>query len=416
MENSQYEINRLKALYDLNILDTPYSVNFDRITSIAQIILEVPICVISLVDINRQWFKSCKGLSAKETPRCVSFCSHAILQDSIFEIPDARMDDRFKNNSLVTGYPYIRFYAGRPINGTTDYRIGTLCIIDSKPRKLSMSDKKILNDLAEWVENEFHIIQVDKKLKEDINSKKELVAMMSHELKNTLSPILGFSEILQNSINSKEEQKQYLSIIQDSSLKLSNQINDIMDIFKMDLKSFLIQKQPTSIQQIITNTLSKLQMVLLDKKIVLKTDIQYKNEIICDKNRIEQVLYNLIINSVDYVDYETGVINLTVNLHNNLEDEFIVYPGHPFEKICSKNNLLFSIFDNGSGIPDNKIDELFTKFTKSVNKKDRKYGGSGLGLAICKGIIETHEGKIWYDKSYKKGACFHFTLPLQNKK
>ncbi len=111
------EEERIKSLHSLNILDTPPDEKFDRITRTAQIILDVPIALISLVDVNRQWFKSCTGLSATETPRSVSFCSHAILNEDVFVIEDAKKDSRFSDNSLVTGNPFIRFYAGKPIRG-----------------------------------------------------------------------------------------------------------------------------------------------------------------------------------------------------------------------------------------------------------------------------------------------------------
>lgn len=109
------EINRIQSLHDLNILDTPPEERFDRITKIAQIMFDVPIALVSLVDSNRQWFKSCAGLSVTETPRSVSFCSHAILNEDVMTVSDATQDERFANNPLVTGSPNIRFYAGKPI-------------------------------------------------------------------------------------------------------------------------------------------------------------------------------------------------------------------------------------------------------------------------------------------------------------
>ena len=114
----------------------------------------VSIALVSLVDEDRQWFKSRQGLEAPETGRDISFCGHAILGGDIFEIPDARADPRFADNPLVTGEPQIRFYAGAPLATSEGYRIGTLCLIDGQPRQLSEDERRSLRDLADAVEAE----------------------------------------------------------------------------------------------------------------------------------------------------------------------------------------------------------------------------------------------------------------------
>jgi diguanylate cyclase (GGDEF)-like protein len=126
----------------------------------AQRLFNVPIALVSLVDENRQWFKSCIGLTAKETSRDVSFCGHAILDDQIFIIPDTAEDERFADNSLVINEPHIRFYAGCPLRFTDGSRLGTLCIIDTKPRSLSNDDIETLKDLASTAERELAAIEL----------------------------------------------------------------------------------------------------------------------------------------------------------------------------------------------------------------------------------------------------------------
>ncbi len=122
-----YEPERLAALQRLNLLDTESESRFDRITRLAQRLFQVPIALVSLVDSDRQWFKSKQGLDACETGRDISFCGHAILGSGIFEIPDATQDTRFADNPLVTGAPDIRFYAGAPLQSADGFNIGTLC-------------------------------------------------------------------------------------------------------------------------------------------------------------------------------------------------------------------------------------------------------------------------------------------------
>ena len=148
------EAERLAALYALLILDTPPEQRFDKIVEFAASEFDVPIALISLIDSDRQWFKSGVGLDACETGRDVSFCGHAILRSDIMEIPDAAEDVRFADNPLVTGPPHIRFYAGAPLALPDGNTIGTLCLIDIRPRKLDEVELAILSTLRGLVMQE----------------------------------------------------------------------------------------------------------------------------------------------------------------------------------------------------------------------------------------------------------------------
>lgn len=159
-QNADNEQGRLETLRALNVLDTPSEARFDRLTRMAKRMFDVPIALVSLVDENRQWFKSCMGLPVLETPRNISFCGHAILGDGIFLIPDATRDERFADNPLVTGDPHIRFYAGCPLRAPNGDKLGTLCIIDCKPRQFTEEDLDTLRDLAGMVESELAALQL----------------------------------------------------------------------------------------------------------------------------------------------------------------------------------------------------------------------------------------------------------------
>ena len=146
------EAARQKALEASGLLDSGAEERFDRITRLARRLFEVPIALITLVDGQRQWFKSCQGLSVSETPRDISFCGHAILDEAGLVVENALADARFADNPLVTGPPHIRFYAGAPLHEAGGQRIGTLCIIDDKPRRFSEQDQLALRDLADTAE------------------------------------------------------------------------------------------------------------------------------------------------------------------------------------------------------------------------------------------------------------------------
>ena len=145
---------RLKTLLGLNLLDTPAEERFDKLVRVAQRLFDVPIVLISLIDSDRQWFKSAIGLDLDETPRSLSFCAHAILEDDAMIVQDTHLDSRFADNPYVTGQLDIRFYAGKPIRADNGQRIGTLCLIDNQPRQFSAEEIHLLADLAEMVENE----------------------------------------------------------------------------------------------------------------------------------------------------------------------------------------------------------------------------------------------------------------------
>lgn len=150
------EAQRLAALRALLILDTPPEERFDKVVAFAQAEFDVPVALISLVDGERQWFKANVGLPLCQTARDISFCGHAILQPDILLVPDALADPRFADNPLVTGAPHVRFYAGAPLINPSGHALGTLCLIDHRPRQLDTVELSILATLRDLVMQELY--------------------------------------------------------------------------------------------------------------------------------------------------------------------------------------------------------------------------------------------------------------------
>ena len=151
------EVKRLKVLWQYDVLDTVPEEVFDDLTDLAAHICEAPVAMISLVDENRQWFKAKVGTSTKETSRDISFCAHAILNDGLLVISDATKDPRFRDNPLVTGPQKIRYYAGAPLVSPDGHALGTLCVLDKKPRKLRSEHLEALRVLAHHVVSQLEL-------------------------------------------------------------------------------------------------------------------------------------------------------------------------------------------------------------------------------------------------------------------
>lgn len=184
------EQERLAALRALKILDTPPEERFDRVTRLAAKLFDVPIAYVAMIDSTRQWFKSKQGLMACQTPRDISFCGHAVLIDEALVIPDAKLDPRFADNPMVTGEPFVRFYAGQSLKTSDGKRVGTLCVVDRKPRAFGDRDRSILRELADMIEKELGLVDIIKLQSEFLSTKQKLIesqAALSREIAEAAS-------------------------------------------------------------------------------------------------------------------------------------------------------------------------------------------------------------------------------------
>jgi diguanylate cyclase (GGDEF)-like protein len=176
---------RLEALHGLGVFYTPAEERFDRITRLACRLLDAPIAMVTLVDATCQWFKSKRGTFGSEDSRTISFCAHAILQEGTMVVPNALLDPRFADNPLVLGEPFIRFYAGHPLKALDGSQVGTLCVLDRKPREIGPADLEALRDLAALVDNEIRMealsqAQLDLIRERDAIHRKAMLDSLTH--------------------------------------------------------------------------------------------------------------------------------------------------------------------------------------------------------------------------------------------
>ncbi len=245
--------------------------------------------------------------------------------------------------------------------------------------------------------------------------KTEFLSMISHELRTPLVPIKGYAEMLLKpqllgELNEKQV-KAILSIYRNAQ-KQESLVEDILTIYTFETGKIVLSKKEFMLSDLLINVINDLKPLLEEKKISIITEINTKigNTVYCDEKRIEQVLSNLIKNSIDFVPKSKGKITITIS---EKESQFTKktdnnYNGHS----NMSSNIVFTVKDNGKGIPDEKIDLLFKKFYKIDTTMTRKHGSTGLGLVICKDIVEAHGGTIWIDRNYTKGASILFTIPV----
>ncbi|MCT4580171.1 MAG: GAF domain-containing sensor histidine kinase [Flavobacteriales bacterium] len=387
---------RLDYLRSLNILDTLPESDYDNLTQIASQICGTPISLVSLVDDNRQWFKSKFGIEAEETPRDFAFCSHTINENApIFIVEDATKDVRFHDNPLVVGAPHVTFYAGVPLTDSNDLPIGTLCVIDKEPRHLTQYQKDSLIALAKQVVNLLILrrqnITLTKTLITLQQKNKELEnfsTIAAHDLKSPLVGITSVSKLLAESYHSQidADGQHMLNLLAQSSKKLANMIDSLLTYSRA---SAINQKKKKDI------TIDELKegitaLFKCHEKFELTFVTNEVKKLQINPTILNQIIVNLVSNAIKYNDKPITSIEIGI-------DE----SAHYYE---------FYVQDNGPGIMEKDLDKIFMMFETAATQD--KYGnqGNGIGLAIVKKLVERNGEKVRVSSKIGTGTKFSFNL------
>ncbi|TAE80713.1 MAG: sensor histidine kinase [Bacteroidetes bacterium] len=404
--NKINDAERIEALNAYHILDSEEESQFNEMAELASLICEAPISLISLLDDKRQWFKAKVGLGIKETPIELSFCRHAIMQEGVFIVEDAIKDERFHANELVLGGPFIRFYAGMPLQTPQGVGLGTLCVIDSKPRQLSDSQKwalKILsNQVVKLLELRKAMFVVEKTNHELLNKQQELeklikfknkvFSIISHDLRGPIGSISQVLGLLNNGMITSDE---FVEVVP----RLANQTNEARDVLN-NLLSWANSNKPETeplkkainLNEGLEEIRKSLEESALRKEVVLLLDTaELPNSIRIDKEGLTIVLRNLIKNSIKFCR----------------KGDEIRIGCEPKE-----GELLFYIKDTGVGFDETIGLKLFDEMQHVTTYGTANEKGTGIGLLICKNIVEKNGGKIWAESKAGQGANFYFTIPV----
>lgn len=389
------ENERLKNLDSYAILDTLPEVEYDDLTLIASQICETPISLISLVDEKRQWFKSHHGLGASETPRELAFCAHAITKpEDILIVPDAREDNRFHDNPLVTENPHVIFYTGVPLISSEGYPLGTLCVIDNKPKSLNQAQITALKSLSNQVvrllqlrKSAYQLKQLNQKLEIKNKELEQFACVAAHDIKSPLNSLSGVADLLLNnhSDNLNDEGKMLLELIDKSAIQLKELVNGILNYSKSD--KWLTEGNET------VHLLPMLKNItrLLDAKNEYSFIYPKEDEkLFINPIALEQIFINLISNGIKYNDKPNVIIEIGFAISND--------------------SYNFFVKDNGPGIPERNQEKIF-KIFEVLHGHDRDGNrGSGVGLATVKKLVEGLGGSVNLTSTINEGTSFSFSL------
>jgi signal transduction histidine kinase len=396
------EQERLAALRRYGILDTGAEADFDAITTLLSTICDTPIALISLVDKERQWFKSRVGLDAAETHRDLAFCAHAILQRDVMMVPDATLDQRFADNPLVLEDPKIRFYAGAPLITPDNQAIGTLCAIDMRPRTLNPNQMLALQTLSTHVVNLLELRlkleetrQLHQALEKVTAERNQLFANINHEMRTPLNAIVGFTKRLQKRIV-KDTVPDYvtdgLGMIANAAESLGTLVDDVLDLSKINAGKMQLQLEDFDPVQLVHHVLDTLSIRAEERGVTLHPMQQGRLPMLRgDARKITQILLNLLSNAVKFTP-----------------------SGKQVHVFCEYQNgqLVLTVQDEGMGIPQEDLKRIFLPFVQSSNQQHSDIKGTGLGLSIVKAFVDLMHGGIHVSSKVDVGTTFNIMLPL----
>jgi len=393
------EQERLEALYSYDLLDVFNQAEFQGIVDLAAIICETPISIITLVDTDKQWFKAKVGIEANFTDREVSFCAHGINNpNEIFVVNDAKSDERFKDNPLVTGYPQIGFYAGVPLVTDDGYGLGSLCVIDRVPKELNEEQHRLLTGLSRQVVRLFELKRTVKLLEEKellleqtIKHLDEFTEKVGHDLKMPLRTIEIGAEILKkkHAKDFDEDSIGQLDNIQSASVESMSFINNLLK-YSRAIQAFNQDKTSIDIQKMLEEICVRLDIPSdVTVNIPTNTTIIYQSS-----PALKAIFENLILNALRYK--EEGEMRITIT--------------------CEKQGSyhILKMEDNGSGMSKANLNDIIDLFNQT-DLNSFELDSASIGLAIVYKLMDLLGGKVKMDAKIGEGTTFTLKIPILRK-
>ncbi len=394
------EALRLKALRDLRILDSANDEAFDNLVQLAAAVLDVPISLVSFVDEGRQWFKAKHGLSASQTPRSDSFCAHAIQEEAVMVIEDATEDPRFCDNALVTGVPFIRFYAGAPIYSPDGYALGTLCVIDTKPRPVSEEKIHALRTLSNQVSKLIELRHSNQQLqesKQQIDRHNEnltrLMRMIAHDLRNPFNGLMNLTELLRMDISTMNEDdvSKILDLLNESTHHAFNLLENLLEWSSCEAHMMDYTPEAVYFKGIYKQVLTVIGPSIELKSQKLRFDAPEDLLLRVDQRMITSVIRNLISNASKFTKHGGEII---------------------VKADVQGNHALITVIDDGVGMELEQIKGILEKqrIQSTMGTKGEK--GFGIGLELIHSFLSQHGAELQIASAPDEGTRASFTLSI----
>jgi signal transduction histidine kinase len=389
---------RLDALRRYEILDTDPDAAFDDLAVLAALVCRTPIALVTLIDDDRQWFKSRLGIEVTGTARDHAFCAHAILEPGrVLEIPDATADIRFAGNPFVTGEPQVRFYAGAPLVTPDGHALGTVCVIDRQPRRLTDEQTAVLLQLSRHAVT---LLEVGRRARESeraaSEAKREFLRLISHELRTPMNGILGMTNLLLES-GLSAPQRELAAISLESGEALLTTFNRLLEYAEIVAGRVDLQPAEFHVPDLVMDVQRQLLPAARKKGLALsmRWSAELPELVYGDARLVHRVLSHLAGNAIKFT--ARGEVTIEIGRAGEL-------PGGV--------SVRFAVSDTGIGVRPETTAAIFQPFVQGDRSDARSFDGTGVGLTICRRLVDVMGGDIGVRSEPGAGATFWFEVPV----
>lgn len=383
------ERERLLALQFFNILDTPEEEDFNEIVLLASRICAAEISLISLIDESRQWFKAKIGLENNETHRDYAFCAHAIHQPEIFEVHDTHEDERFIDNPLVVDDPRIRFYAGMPLETRDGYRLGTLCVIDSKPKNLTDEQRYALQILAKQAMKLMELRIKNQLLEQNLKIRERLLSMLAHDVKGPVASLGMMAEMLTEDPEISTEVAGMMGEMRTVASRTTELIDNMLTWARNLGKGEQASGQPIDLAELVQEVQELYATALKQKQLSIATQLEVAS-VSSEPEMVRFILRNLVGNAIKFS--ENAIITIS-------------------SRANGPHFWILEVADKGVGMSQEQLDKLFNWEVRYTNLGTKKEKGTGLGLLLVREFVRSQQGKLHINSKPGEGTTFTIQLP-----